>query len=107
MKKVLIAVASIACMTLNIETYAIGFGGAGRALGGSIPRSVSHSAPPPAPRSGVHTSDSASKAESHSTSGDEAGKETQHNSKIIPVPKNYNSQHCREDDQSTERKKCN
>jgi len=27
MKKVLITVASIACMTLNIETYAIGFGG--------------------------------------------------------------------------------
>jgi len=105
MKKVLIAVMAIASMALSIETYAIGFGGFGRAAGGSVSRSVGHSAPHSVPGSGVHPSGAASKAEPHPTNGNEAGK-TESNSKIVPIPKNYNSQYCTEEERRAGRNGC-
>jgi len=47
---------AIAGMALSIETYAIGFGGFGRAVGELASRSVGHNAPHPVPGSGVHPS---------------------------------------------------
>jgi len=112
-KRVLIIMISIVSMTLGIEAYAINFGGAGKALGGaasgSVSRGVGHSVPHSAPQSGAHTPGPASKTEPHSTNGGEAGKteKTKSNSKIVPVPKNYNSQNCTESDRRTGRNGCN
>ncbi len=105
MKKVLIAAMAITSMALSIETYAIGFGGFGRAVGGSVSRSVGHSAPHSVPGSGVHPSGAASKAEPHPANGNEAGK-TESNSKIVPIPRNYNPQPCSEEERRTERNRC-